>query len=112
VAFTYVSAADKAQAVAKQVDADGGTVLAIQADNADPGAVTAAVEQTVQQLGGIDILVNNAGIIEAGPLKELTVAQADHHHRQRPGRTGPDPRHDPVLHGQVRADRPDPGPGP
>jgi 3-oxoacyl-[acyl-carrier protein] reductase len=55
--------------VAKQVDADGGTVLVIQADNADPGAV--------QQLGRIDILVNNAGVIEAGPLDELTVAQAD-----------------------------------
>jgi 3-oxoacyl-[acyl-carrier protein] reductase len=77
VAFTYVSAADKAQAVAKQIDADGGTVLVIQADNADPGAVTAAVEQTVQQLGRIDILVNNAGIFDGGPLEELTVAQAD-----------------------------------
>ena len=55
VAFTYVSAADKAQAVAKQIDADGGTVLVIQADNADPGAVTAAVEQTVQQLNPADL---------------------------------------------------------
>jgi 3-oxoacyl-[acyl-carrier protein] reductase len=77
VAFTYVSAADKAQAVAKQIDADGGTVLVIQADNADPDAVTAAVEQTVKHLGRIDILVNNAGIFDGGPLEELTVAQAD-----------------------------------
>jgi len=77
VAFTYATAADKAQAVAKQIDADGGRVLVIQADNADPGAVTAAVEQTVRQLGRIDILVNNAGIIENGPLEEMTVAQAD-----------------------------------
>src|ERR1700729_2066265 len=77
VALTYVSAADKAQAVAKQIDFDGGTVLVIQADNADPGAVTAAVEQTVKHLGRIDILVNNAGIVDGGPLEELTVAQAD-----------------------------------
>ena len=47
VAFTYVTAADKAQAVAKRIDADGGRVLVIQADSADPGAVVAAVEQTV-----------------------------------------------------------------
>ena len=77
VALTYVSAADKAQAVAKQIDADGGRVLVIQADNADSGAVTAAVEQTVQQLGRIDILVNNAGIFDGGPLEEMTVDQAD-----------------------------------
>jgi 3-oxoacyl-[acyl-carrier protein] reductase len=31
VAFTYVTAADKAQAVARQIDADGGRVLVIQA---------------------------------------------------------------------------------
>jgi 3-oxoacyl-[acyl-carrier protein] reductase len=77
VALTYVSAADKAQAVAKQIDADGGQVLVIQADNADPAAVVAAVEQTVQQLGRIDILVNNAGVFEGGPLEEMTVEQAD-----------------------------------
>jgi NAD(P)-dependent dehydrogenase (short-subunit alcohol dehydrogenase family) len=77
VALTYVSAADKAQAVAKQIDADGGRVLVIQADSADPGAVIAAVEQTVHDLGRIDILVNNAGIIINGPLEEMTVEHAD-----------------------------------
>jgi 3-oxoacyl-[acyl-carrier protein] reductase len=77
VALTYVSAADKARAVAKQIDADGGRVLVIQADNADPAAVTAAVEQTVEQLGRIDILVNNAGIFDGGPLEDMTVDRAD-----------------------------------
>ena len=77
VALTYVSAADKAQAVAKQIDAEGGTALVIRADNADPGAVAGAVEQTVRQLGRIDILVNNAGIFDGGPLEDLTVDQAD-----------------------------------
>jgi 3-oxoacyl-[acyl-carrier protein] reductase len=77
VAFTYVTAAGKAQAVAKQIDADGGRVLVIQADSADPGAVVAAVEQTVQELGRLDILVNNAGIFIGGPVEEATVGQAD-----------------------------------
>ena len=77
VAFTYVSAADKAEAVAKQIDADGGRVLVIRADSADPGAVTAAVEQTVRDLGRIDILVNNAGIFAAEPFGEITAEQAD-----------------------------------
>ena len=77
VAFTYVTAADKAQAVAAQADADGSRVLVIQADSADPGAVVAAVEQTVQELGRLDILVNNAGVFIGGPVEEATVYQAD-----------------------------------
>jgi 3-oxoacyl-[acyl-carrier protein] reductase len=36
--------------------------LAIQADSAHAGAVVAAVERTVEELGGVDILVNSAGI--------------------------------------------------
>jgi NAD(P)-dependent dehydrogenase (short-subunit alcohol dehydrogenase family) len=78
VAFTYVRAADQAQAVAKQIDADGGRVLVIRADSADPGAVVAAVEQTAQELGRLDILVNNAGTFIGGPVEEATVDQADH----------------------------------
>jgi 3-oxoacyl-[acyl-carrier protein] reductase len=77
VALTYVTAASRAQAVAKQIDADGGRVLVIQADNADPGAVTGAVEQTVREFGRLDILVNNAGIVIGGPLEEMTVDDAD-----------------------------------
>jgi len=77
VAFTYVTAADKAQAVAKQIDADGARALVIRADSADPGAVVAAVEQTVQELGRLDILVNNAGVFIGGPVEEATVDQAD-----------------------------------
>lgn len=77
VALTYARAADKAQTVAKQIDADGGRVLVIKADNADPAAVTAAVEQTVRELGRIDILINNAGIFIGGPLEEMTVEQLD-----------------------------------
>jgi 3-oxoacyl-[acyl-carrier protein] reductase len=77
VALTYVSAADQAHAVARQIDADGGQALVIRAQAADPSAVVAAVEQTVRQLGRIDILVNNAGIVLTGPIEEMTVDQAD-----------------------------------
>jgi NAD(P)-dependent dehydrogenase (short-subunit alcohol dehydrogenase family) len=77
VALTYVSATDKAQEVAARIEADGGRVLVIKADSADPFAATGAVEQTVRDLGRIDILVNNAGIFAGGPLEELTVDQVD-----------------------------------
>ena len=77
VAFTYVTAADKAQAIAKQIDAGGARVLVIQADSADPRAVVAAVEQTVQELGRLDILVNNAGVFIGGHVEVATVDQAN-----------------------------------
>jgi 3-oxoacyl-[acyl-carrier protein] reductase len=77
VALTYVSAADKAEAVANQIEADGGRAIVIRADNADADATVAAVEQTVGRLGQIDILVNNAGIFSGGPLDEVTVEELD-----------------------------------
>src|SRR6516225_3937817 len=77
VALTYAIAADKAQAIAKQIDAGGGRALVIRADSAHPAAVAAAVEQTVRVLGRLDILVNNAGIFTGGPLEEMTAEQAD-----------------------------------
>jgi 3-oxoacyl-[acyl-carrier protein] reductase len=77
VALTYVSSKDKAEAVVKQIEADGGRALAIGADNADPAAVIAAVERTVSELGRLDILVNNAGVFDGGPLEEMTLERVD-----------------------------------
>jgi 3-oxoacyl-[acyl-carrier protein] reductase len=77
VAFTYANAADKAQMVAKQIEADGGRAVVIRSDNADPDAASAAVERTVADLGRIDILVNNAGVFTGGSLEDATVEQLD-----------------------------------
>jgi NAD(P)-dependent dehydrogenase (short-subunit alcohol dehydrogenase family) len=77
VALTYANATEKARAVAKQIEADGGRALVIRADNADPDAIVGAVEQTVRDLSRIDILINNAGIFTGGPLEETTLDQLD-----------------------------------
>jgi 3-oxoacyl-[acyl-carrier protein] reductase len=77
VALTYASAADKARAVALEIEAGGGRVAVIQADHADPAAPRVTVEQTVKALGRLDILVNNAGIFAGGPLEEATVEELD-----------------------------------
>src|SRR5690348_9826454 len=66
VAFTYGASVAEAEKLAAEVSADGATVVAIQADAADPEQVTRSVEQTVAELGGLDILVNNAGIAILG----------------------------------------------
>ena len=77
VAITYVSSVDKAEAVAKEIEAAGGTALVIHADNADSTAIVGAIDRTVRELGGLDILVNNAGIFHTSPLGELTVSDID-----------------------------------
>jgi NAD(P)-dependent dehydrogenase (short-subunit alcohol dehydrogenase family) len=77
VALTYVSAAEKASAVAAQIDAIGRRGLAIHADSAHPAAVTAAVEKTAAQLGRLDILVNNAGIFIPSPFEDATLDEIE-----------------------------------
>ncbi|TQC45944.1 SDR family oxidoreductase [Rhodococcus sp. WS4] len=59
---------DRAEAVAKEITAAGGTALPIQCDVTRLDDVTAMVEQSKTQLGGIDVLVNNAG--NAGPAED------------------------------------------
>ncbi len=77
VAFTYQSSAQTSAALADELVAAGGKVVAIQADSADPGAVTAAVDESVAALGGLDILVNNAGIALAGPIETFSLEDFD-----------------------------------
>lgn len=77
VAITYVSSTDKANAIVAEIKAGGRRAVAIKADSADAGAVAAAVEKTVSELGRIDILVNNAGIFVPGRFEDMSVADLD-----------------------------------
>ena len=49
----------------------GGEVLTISCDLLDREQIDAAVQQVVEQLGGLDVVINNAGIIEVGPLEHM-----------------------------------------
>jgi 3-oxoacyl-[acyl-carrier protein] reductase len=77
IALTYVSKPDQANEIVRAVQALGVKALAIQADSADAEAVIAAVEQTVQELGGIDILVNNAGIAVIAAIDNYRLEDLD-----------------------------------
>jgi NAD(P)-dependent dehydrogenase (short-subunit alcohol dehydrogenase family) len=57
---------------AGEVPDRGEVVAVLRADVADAGAVTAAVEQAAEALGGLSILVNNAGFGTAKPLDRYT----------------------------------------
>lgn len=75
VAFTYRHSAGKAEALAASITALGRRAIAIQADSADPDAITRAVGEAVAAFGGLDILVNSAAVGLNGPIAELDIAQ-------------------------------------
>lgn len=71
VAFTYQSAAEKAQGVVSSIEGLGRRAFAIQADSADPEAIARSVDEAVSSLGGIDILVNSAAVGHSGLIADV-----------------------------------------
>lgn len=77
VVITYVSSADKAAELVRDIEAAGGRALAIKADSADADAVRGAVSQTLSHFGRIDILVNNAGVLAIAPIEDFSLEDFD-----------------------------------
>ena len=66
---------DAAMAAAADIVKKGGTASGLACDVTDEAQVDAAVEATVNQLGGVDILVSNAGIQIVHPIEEFPFAE-------------------------------------
>ncbi|WP_197379389.1 3-oxoacyl-ACP reductase family protein [Mycolicibacterium mengxianglii] len=75
VAFTYAASGANAEKLVAELTADGATVVAIQADAADPAQTSAAVEQAVAELGGLDIVVNNAAVAHIASIDDFPAEQ-------------------------------------
>jgi len=63
--------ADRLEAAAAQLRAQGATVHALPFDVGDAQAVAAAVARIEAEIGAIDILVNNAGMQRRAPLQDF-----------------------------------------
>jgi NAD(P)-dependent dehydrogenase (short-subunit alcohol dehydrogenase family) len=62
---------------AREIEAAGGSALALQCDVTDYASVRRAVDAAAARMGGIDILVNNAGIAISKPLLDHTETDWD-----------------------------------
>lgn len=72
VVINYSGSAAPAQALALQIEQQGGQALALQADVSDPAAVRAMFDAAEKAYGAVDVLVNNAGI-----MANATIAETD-----------------------------------
>ncbi len=59
---------ERIEALARQIEEEGGRALALPTDVADERQARAFVEQTYERLGGLNVLVNNAGVMLLGPV--------------------------------------------
>ncbi|GAC1661804.1 MAG: 3-oxoacyl-ACP reductase FabG [Candidatus Acidiferrum sp.] len=71
VAINYLKSKEKADAVARQIEATGGRAFVAQADVAIAQDVARLVTTVRSTLGPIDVLVNNAGINPSYPLESV-----------------------------------------
>jgi len=65
----------EAEAVAKEIDAEGGKTLVHIGDVADVAAVQAMADAALKQFGRIDILVNNAALRREKSFAEMSYAE-------------------------------------
>ena len=62
---------------AEEIRAAGGQALPIAGDVRDDERIQAAVQQVVDQFGGIDVCVNNASAIDLSPVESIAMKRYD-----------------------------------
>jgi 3-oxoacyl-[acyl-carrier protein] reductase len=77
VVVNYASSSAKADAVVSEIEAAGGSALAVQADVSDPDAVASMFRTVADEIGPVSVLVNNAGITDDGLVLRMTPKQWD-----------------------------------
>ena len=77
VVVNYANSAGEAEKVVAEIEAKGGTAVAIQADVSRVSDIRRLFKEAVDRYGRLDILVANAGIFLEKPLAEVTEQEFD-----------------------------------
>jgi 3-oxoacyl-[acyl-carrier protein] reductase len=77
VVINYAGKVNEAEALAMQIERNGGQALTVRADVSDAAAVRCLFDAAEAAFGGVDVLVNNAGIMRLAPLAEVDDAIVD-----------------------------------
>jgi 3-oxoacyl-[acyl-carrier protein] reductase len=77
VVINYAGQEAEANALATEIEGQGGRALTARADVSDPKAVARLFDAAEAAFGGVDVLVNNAGIMKLAPLAESDDALID-----------------------------------
>ncbi len=77
VVVNYRRDAEAAAATVKDVEAGGGTAVAIQADVAQTGDVERLIGESVEAFGGLDVVVANAAASAFKPLSDIRAHHVD-----------------------------------
>ena len=77
VAVGYAGNQAQADAVVAEIQAKGGTAIAIKGNVADVDDVTKLFSSTQETFGRLDAVVSNAGIMDLAPIKTDNVAALD-----------------------------------
>jgi len=77
VVINYAGNASAAEAVAQEIRADGGHVIAVQGDVSRAEDVAHLFAATQEAFGRVDVVVNSAGIMPMAPIAESSLADFD-----------------------------------
>ncbi len=76
--INYHHSAEKAEALVKEIIANGGKAIALKADISQFDEAKRLIDQAVEAFGGLDIVINNAGITDDSLILRMSEAQFDH----------------------------------
>ena len=75
VAINYQNSSERADAVIREIEQEGGTAFAFKADVLMADNVHNFIEEVIKRYGQIDILINNAGITRDKTFRKMSIEE-------------------------------------